>query len=719
MEIPNDLECGQAPRRSSRRPWTVAGAFPKSRSSTKKTDGNKKGGAPSDAEGNENNTGGHPASVEEDAQKSRGGSKASQASEDSSPRINAVLKRRRSLNSITSQASMLSATLHYDLLPVWNTRPTKKGKKRSRGKLSRSCSCDSLASVESMEFIPETGQYDCWEMSILGPNSSWRVLWDILSIILAIYDMVVIPLQVFDLPRETVMIAVEWTSRVFWTFDIVLAFFTGVLKRDGSIEMRPKKIAWRYLTTWFGLDVFILACDWLEAVESALTPIGMLRVSKVTRVFRILRILRLFRIDRTSSALIGRVKSEQLIIMFGILNNLIFIVGLGHVIACLWYGVSKEQRPYRSNTWLDASGIHEAQLAMKYATALHWSLLQFAGGTDEIVPQNVAERVYAICAFLVAFVMATVFVGRLTSSITQLHMLSRKDIERFQVLKQYLVKNAISTTLTMRVMHNAQHALSESQRFMEESQVELLAMVSEPLRIELHFELYSPVLAVHPMFRAFIDSAPQVMKKVCHKAMSLLVVSNGDVLYMLGEVPSPPRMFIVCSGELSYHSSVGAIAFLEAGQWISEATLWTTWTHQGMLKAVSDCRLCVLDATKFVELTESYDHDFDIRLYAKTFVNSMNSGEIDATDLPFYEDADELMEAIAVLAPQQENVVERRSPEEGGGWRRQGSVNSLISFTSSGTASSDADTAVTTPKKSVLMVTPAATAQDSRKSAWW
>mmetsp|Transcript_49829 Transcript_49829/g.119971 ORF Transcript_49829/g.119971 Transcript_49829/m.119971 type:complete len:614 (+) Transcript_49829:3-1844(+) len=613
---------------------------------------------------------------------------------------------------------MASAAAPGEPLPVWAARPQKKSRKRPNGrpKYSRSCSCDSLASVESMEFRSDPGGYYDLQIKILDPNSALRVLWDVVSILLVIYDMVIIPLQVFDIPREGWIIVLEWTSRIFWTSDIVLNFFTGRLQPDGFIEMSPGKIARKYLTTWFGVDLFVAACDWCELAESSLSWFGMMRVTKVARTFRILRMLRLNRLERTT--VIGRVKSEQLIIMFGILNNLAFIVGLGHIIACLWYGVSERQRGQRLNTWLEVSGIHEADLSMKYATSLHWSLLQFAGGTDEIVPQNVGERVYAIGAFLLSFVMATVFVGRLTSSITQLHMLSRKDIERFQVLKRYLLKNAISATLSVRVMHNAQHALSEAQRFMEESQVELLGMVSEPLRTELHFELYSPVLAVHPFFRAFIEACPQVMKKVCHKALSLLVVSNGDVLYMLGEVPTPPRMFIVCSGELSYEYNSGAMAYIEAGQWISEATLWTNqWTHQGNLKAVSDCRLCVLDATKFAELTEAYDHDFDIRSYARTFVNSMNNGVIDASDLPFYEDAEDIMEVIDRLTPSKEGGVPMRNEEANKTWHRQGSTTSVAS--SGADSCSEVDTSCGTPKRSVLMVTPGANSEEAKKNAWW
>mmetsp|Transcript_57752 Transcript_57752/g.179376 ORF Transcript_57752/g.179376 Transcript_57752/m.179376 type:complete len:100 (-) Transcript_57752:230-529(-) len=99
----------------------------------------------------------------------------------------------------------------------------------------------------------------------------------------------------------------------------------------------------------------------------------------------------------------------------------------------------------------------------------------------------------------------------------------------------------------------------------------------------------------------------------------------------------------------------------------------------------------------------------------------MNTGIIDASDLPFYEDAEEVMEAIASLTPKRENgQLSPRSEEEAhGGMLRQGSASSLASFASSATSGSDADTTSGTRKRSVLMVTPAATTEESKKHAWW
>jgi len=588
---------------------------------------------------------------------------------------------------------------------------------------------DSLASVGSMSSseLPNDSCMCCYCM-MLDPNAAPRATWDISSIVLVIYDMVMIPLQLFELEDNAITTFCSWTTRLFWTWDIYMSFMTGVLKRDGLIEYRFSKIAKHYLSTWFGVDFFIVSIDWVEVIWSEGNFLGFARAGKASRTFRIIRMVRLLRLARVKNimhALFERIESEQLSIMAGIVSIMCVIVGLSHVIACVWYGLATEDRP---DTWLRIHNFADASVELKYTTALHWSLLQFAGGTDEIVPQNVGERVYAVGVFILAFVLASIFVGRLTSSMTQLHMLTKRDTEKFQVLKRYLSKNEVSSALAMRVIHNAQHALAETQRFMEESQVELLSIISEPLRVELHFELYAPVLSVHPFFNVLIETCPQVVKKVCHTAMSQLLVSAGDVVFMPGEVPHPPQMFIVCSGELSYHYMSGSLAYVEAGQWLAEGTLWTNWIHQGMLKAASDCRLVRLDASKFVSLTENFDVDFDIRSYAKSFVKSMNCGLLDVSDLPFTEDADDIYSAIARLERPKGDPLDGESvnqtssfetqtqPASTSRWSRGSSTS--VASPGSGCDSLETPQSVLVRKSSVLMVTPSGAPQPKKRWPW-
>jgi len=340
---------------------------------------------------------------------------------------------------------------------------------------------------------------------------------------------------------------------------------------------------------------------------------------------------------------------------------ILVIMGFSHLVACFWYGLSVENVAGDSGTWVHNYFSLTDDVGYRYTTSLHWSLAQFSGGLDEISPANLVERIYAVVVFLIAFMMGAVLVSSLTSSMTQLRILANEKSTKLTTLRRYLNDNGISNRLALRVQRNAHHAMLEQQRYIPEANVELLTLVSEPLRIELHFEMYAKVLANHPFFDEYTYSCPHIMQKVCHSATSMTQVSNGDIVFNVGEIPPKPKMILVVSGTLHYvpmsvsgraggrvsrtsrksRRSTTVVPALKggvdlaAGQWISEPVLWTHWMHRGILTATHDCRLCLLDAQRFGDTVCAFDLDeFNPKVYAAEFVKGLNTCNEELSDIP-------------------------------------------------------------------------------------
>lgn len=475
----------------------------------------------------------------------------------------------------------------------------------------------------------------------LHPHSFRRAMWDITSLVLVVYDMIMIPFALFEPPDNLFIEFFTWWTRIFWSLDMVMSFITGAVTNDGLIEMRLGQIAKRYLKSWFMLDIMIVGSDWAEFfMADSLKGAGYARAGKVSRAFRIIRMLRLLRLARMREVLgliLERIRSEKLIIVANVCKLTVLLLGLSHVVACVWWGIGASEAEPRS--WVRNQGFVRESLLYQYTMSLHWSLSQFAGGMDEVTPENSQERSYAITVFLVGFVVASLFVSSLTSSMTQLDIIGSKQSQELSVLRRYLYQNGISSKLALRVQRNAQYAILEQQRLMPEEGVTLLNHVSEPLRMELHFEMYSGYFGFHPWISIYISECPQVMRKVCHIGTSMSSVSSGDVIFNAGEIPAKPKMYFVTRGTLQYESMSGMDYPVAEGTYLSEATLWTPWMHRGMLTASSDCRLCILDAKKFQEIAGSFHHsmvdpEIDPRAYAAEFVAHLNSTEEELTDLP-------------------------------------------------------------------------------------
>jgi hypothetical protein len=446
------------------------------------------------------------------------------------------------------------------------------------------------------------------------------------SLLMVLYDMVLIPLSLFELPDSTFLQFMAWVTRMFWTIDLPLTFCSGFVTHSGHIELHKASIARRYLRTWFTPDFIIVTMDWLELLISAILAnvSGVTRLGKVTRVFRIIRMIRLLRIARAGdiiNVLLEQFSSTRLRVLFHLIKLCCTMLAAAHLLACLWYGCGLLNE---ENSWVIEYDYVGSSLGKRYIMSYRWAIAQFGGGMDEVHPRSSVECIYALFSYIGAFWSGAVFISTLTSRMTQLSIDGSTYNMQLNLLRQYLEQNKVSKNLSVRLNRNAKHALVERRNMIPEESVEVLTIISDPLRMDLHFDLYSPPLAAHPFFSLYIFECPNVIKKVCHSAMSQFVVSAGDTVFCAGETPNNPVMYIVNKGTLQYTTT--AARMVGEGQWLSEACLWTSWMHRGDLTALSDCRLYRLDAREFQAITTHFEHgEFEPLKYAELFVQSLNN----------------------------------------------------------------------------------------------
>jgi len=472
---------------------------------------------------------------------------------------------------------------------------------------------------------------------VVNPNSSKRTAWEICSMFLVLHDLIMIPFGFFDPEKTSFFLFMEWVTRMFWTCDMPMSLSSGYITADGTLEMRPKKIMKRYFKTWFGLDCIVVGVDWMEILMSSVAAsFGFARLGKASRVFRILRLLRLLRLAKVGeivNLISERLPSEKLVIFIDILKLIVIMLGTGHLIACIWYAIGKAGPPEKN--WLDFFGFREESLDYRYMMSLRWALSQFAGGMDEVTPKSLTEHFFGAAVYLTAFWSGTVFLSILTSHMTQLYILGNQQHQQLNIMRRYLSSNGISKGLALRVTRNAQHAMKLRQKSTPESAVGLSELVSEPLRIELHFEMYFPLLGHHTFFLDYFLHSPHVVRKICHAAMSVSSNSIGDVLFHFGEASS--KMMILRQGCLRYSWGAENEEHMAPGNWISEAPLWTTWAHRGILTAIEDSAVFDIVAEEFHEIVSQFEvTTFDPCVYANQFVNKLNQLDADdVTDLPF------------------------------------------------------------------------------------
>jgi len=306
--------------------------------------------------------------------------------------------------------------------------------------------------------------------------------------------------------------------------------------------------------------------------------------------------------------------------------KIVFLVlGVAHVLACIWYALG---RSGQHDTWLRASEHDGESVGALYAISFHWSLAQFSGlGFDEVHAKNLGERTFAISVTFIAFALASFVVSTLTSTMTRLQIVASKQSMQFTMLRRYLEEKGVSSDLKMRIVRTAQHRVKEQERFTAEEDVNLLNHLSDPLKVQLHFELRSKTLSWHPFLRHFCHGHPEIMGKVCHHSVTFKSVSSGDIVFTQGEQPDSGRMLFVEDGAFVYRRDKGSERDVRVHreQWIAEAFLWTTWAHRGTLEAKAESRLLELDSEQFQKVVSQFPTtEVDPVEYARHFVQYLN-----------------------------------------------------------------------------------------------
>jgi len=303
------------------------------------------------------------------------------------------------------------------------------------------------------------------------------------------------------------------------------------------------------------LDFLLVAIDWLEVFDpdgDSLTRLRGLRVLRIVRMVRMVKAPELFR------HLTEQIRSEELILVGTIGKIMASMLIVVHFLACAWYGVGASERFHDS--WIRAPGSYviDEDLALRYTMSFHWSLSAFSGETL-ITGTNLPERLYTVAVLFFAFMFSASLVSSITTAMTRLEILKRQNNSQLMQLRRYLADSAISGKLSVRVQRNAQHVLLEQKRNMPESSVELLKHISEPLLVELHFEVRSTLLVNHPFFECFDEINPAGIRKVCHTAVKQVTVSLGDVLFSDGEAPTHPAMYFLSGGTMRYKQEAGQL----------------------------------------------------------------------------------------------------------------------------------------------------------------
>merc|ERR1740121_745958 len=118
---------------------------------------------------------------------------------------------------------------------------------------------------------------------------------------------------------------------------------------------------------------------------------------------------------------------------------------------------------------------------------------------------------------------------------TSLRNLTSEDSKQLWLVRRFLQQQSIDMKLSSRIYNYIEFACFERRQRLQEKDIRMLTLLSEPLRDELHFQLKLPHLDRHPLFGYLCAEMKLLMHRLCRVALRMHSLASKDVLFYRGD----------------------------------------------------------------------------------------------------------------------------------------------------------------------------------------
>ncbi|CAL9193436.1 unnamed protein product [Musa hybrid cultivar] len=247
---------------------------------------------------------------------------------------------------------------------------------------------------------------------IVSPYDPRYRLWEMFLILLVLYSAWICPFEfAFLRYLPSTIFLVDNIVNSFFAIDIVLTFFVAFIDHKSYLLVDdPKRIAIRYLSTWFMFDV----CSTFpfQTISFFFNRHGN------SLGFKLLSMLRLWRLHRVSS-LFARLEKDIRLNYFWTRCTKLFSVTLFtvHCSGCFNYMIA-DRYPDPGRTWIGAviPNFREDSLWSRYVTSIYWSITTLTTtGYGDLHAENTREMLFDIFYMFFNLGLTAYLIGNMTN----------------------------------------------------------------------------------------------------------------------------------------------------------------------------------------------------------------------------------------------------------------------------------------------------------------
>ncbi|CAL5022910.1 unnamed protein product [Urochloa decumbens] len=284
---------------------------------------------------------------------------------------------------------------------------------------------------------------------IISPYDPHYRYWELFLIVLVIYSAWICPFELAflrDLPAK--LLLVENIVNSFFAIDIVLTFFVAYVDSKTHLLVDDRKrIAVRYLSTWFIFDV----CSTAPFQQISL----LFRHEGNALAFKILNMLRLWRLHRVSSLFARLEKDIRFNYFWTRCSKLISVTLFAvHCAGCFNYMIA-DRYPDPEKTWIGAvmPTFRSESLWTRYVTALYWSITTLTTtGYGDLHAENPREMLFDICYMLFNLGLTAYLIGNMTNLVVHGTSRTQNFRDSIQAASEFAARNQLPEKIKQQML---------------------------------------------------------------------------------------------------------------------------------------------------------------------------------------------------------------------------------------------------------------------------